>query len=65
MAETAFTIEGDPPKDLKVTISLGTSSTVVQDDNRILGLLEQADGALYYSKSDGRNRVTAAEDLHD
>ena len=54
-------IEDDPPKSLNVTISLGASSTSGQEDVRPEALLKQADDALYRSKADGRNRVTASD----
>lgn len=59
IAEAPVVIGGDVPKDIKVTISLGTSSAVGQEDARMEALLKQADDALYYSKASGRNRVTA------
>jgi two-component system, cell cycle response regulator len=59
VAETPFAIGGDVPNDLKVTISLGTSSTVGQKNIGMEALLKQADDALYRSKAGGRNRVTA------
>ena len=54
-------IEDDPPKSLNVTISLGASSTSGQEDVRPEASLKQADDALYRSKADGRNRVTASD----
>lgn len=62
IAESPIAIDGDAPKNLQVTISLGTSSTSGQEDVRIEALLKQADDALYRSKASGRNRVTASND---
>lgn len=61
IAEFPVAIGGDPPKSLNVTISLGASSTSGQEDARPEALLKQADDALYRSKADGRNRVTASD----
>jgi diguanylate cyclase (GGDEF)-like protein len=48
---------------LPVTISLGTACNVGADSPRLEDLLKWADDALYRSKANGRNRVTAADDL--
>ena len=58
IADTPISIGGETPRDLRVTISLGTASTSGQDDIRMEALLKQADDALYLSKASGRNRVT-------
>ncbi|MCU7813567.1 MAG: sensor domain-containing diguanylate cyclase [Candidatus Thiodiazotropha sp. (ex Notomyrtea botanica)] len=65
MAETAFTINEVSPSDLKVTISLGTSSTEKQEGIGIQDLLKQVDNALYCSKANGRNNVTPADIPHN
>ncbi|MBW2187307.1 MAG: GGDEF domain-containing protein, partial [Deltaproteobacteria bacterium] len=44
-----------------VTLSLGVSSIVPNDEMRALDLIKAADDALYRSKENGRNRVTTAE----
>lgn len=44
---------------INVSISLGTASTFGQENMGIDALLKQADDALYRSKANGRNRVTA------
>lgn len=62
IADTPVSIEGDGACDLKVTISLGTSSTSGDEKVRIEALLKRADDALYRSKAGGRNRVTAANE---
>lgn len=59
IAETPVAIESDVPSGIRVTISLGTSSTSGQEDARMESLLKRADDALYRSKASGRNRVTA------
>ena len=59
IAESPITIDGDTSKNLQVTISLGTSSTAGRKNVKIEALLKQADNALYRSKAEGRNRVTA------
>lgn len=59
IAETPVAIESDVPSDIRVTISLGTSSTSGQEDARMENLLKRADDALYRSKASGRNRVAA------
>ncbi|MCB1568993.1 MAG: diguanylate cyclase [Xanthomonadales bacterium] len=44
-----------------VTVSIGVASAVASPMNTIESLFEAADHALYQSKHQGRNRVTAAE----
>lgn len=44
-----------------VTLSLGVSSIVPNDETRALDLIKAADDALYRSKANGRNRVTLAQ----
>ena len=63
IADAPISMGGDAPKDLQVTISLGTSSTNGQEDIRLEALLKQADDALYHSKANGRNRVTVSAGL--
>ncbi|WP_295456853.1 GGDEF domain-containing protein [uncultured Thiodictyon sp.] len=60
IADTPFAIDGEVPGDLAVTISLGTASTTGQAQIALEALLKLADQALYRSKADGRNRVSAA-----
>jgi diguanylate cyclase len=45
----------------RMTISIGVAR--YQPNETILGLFERADGALYQSKNEGRNRVTFSESL--
>ncbi|WP_295393179.1 sensor domain-containing diguanylate cyclase [uncultured Thiodictyon sp.] len=60
ISETAFAIAGEVPGDIVVTISLGTASTAAGADTHTDALIQLADQALYRSKANGRNRVTAA-----
>lgn len=53
VAENIFT------NDLKVTISLGVSQYLVQDDNNTI--YKRSDNALYKAKANGRNRVEFLE----
>ena len=41
-----------------LTVSIGTSTTIPDDKQKMVALVEYADKNLYRSKSDGRNRVT-------
>jgi len=59
VAETPFSTAGFTPINIPVTISAGTASTDGQMGFNALGLIKQADHALYESKAKGRNRVTA------
>ena len=63
IAESPFVIPGTPGTpgcSLPVTISLGAASSSAQPQLGLEDLLQQADAALYRSKAEGRNRVTAA-----
>ncbi|MBE8167281.1 MAG: GGDEF domain-containing protein [Shewanella sp.] len=42
---------------ISLTVSIGVSSAIIIDDAHALKLLEQADKALYFSKSNGRDQV--------
>ncbi|MFC2140550.1 diguanylate cyclase, partial [Candidatus Auribacterota bacterium] len=48
-------------KEIRITVSIGASDSTMGDD--IDSLIKAADGALYYSKENGRNRVTAADHI--
>lgn len=58
IAEEPVSIGNDGSNSIKVTISLGTSTTAGHADVRWEALLKRADDALYRSKTSGRNRVT-------
>lgn len=51
-------IEKLAPADVKLTISLGLASTKDHSDCDLTQILAMADKALYYSKENGRNRVS-------
>ena len=64
LAERARSLVADQPFDidheaLDVTVSVGCSSTISASATE---LVQRADVALYRSKSEGRNRVTAGDD---
>ena len=59
VAEAPFSTADPTPIDIQVTISAGTSSTDGQKKINAFELIKQADHALYESKANGRNRVTA------
>lgn len=51
----------DLPDGLNVTVSLGLATTFEHPNERVEQLLNRADTALYRAKTDGRNRVCAAD----
>ena len=53
---------GKPSEKHKITISIGVSC-FPNDSNDPIELIEMADSALYRAKREGRNRVTAYQDL--
>ncbi len=59
IAEAAIPTRAGP---LRVTISLGVSQHV-DADNRLEGVIERADQALYQAKAQGRNRAIAYEEM--
>jgi diguanylate cyclase (GGDEF)-like protein len=49
---------------IRITVSLGVASIPNEDNARTTDeLFQQADSALYYSKTKGRNRVTHFGDI--
>lgn len=52
-------IELAEPTDLKVTASIGIASLIKQHDEDFDKLYKAADNAVYFSKENGRNQVTA------
>jgi diguanylate cyclase (GGDEF)-like protein len=59
VADTPLAIEEIPGPPLDITISLGTASTDGRGSITTEALLKLADNALYRSKAEGRNRITA------
>jgi diguanylate cyclase (GGDEF)-like protein len=59
IAEAPFEVEGIQP--LPVTASFGVAATSDRQVGSVEQLVEAADRALYRAKSEGRNRVSAAE----
>lgn len=47
-----------PPKDIKVTVSIGAATLGAEGGD---GLFERSDHALYQAKQQGRNRVVVAQ----
>ena len=58
VAETPIATKSGP---LSITISIGVA--YVSSDKSIDELLDEADGALYQAKSEGRNRVVRVPDI--
>ncbi len=58
----ANTVKHDGKK-IKVTISAGVTHFGHAAETTIEELIDQADKALYYSKENGRNKVTAWEEI--
>jgi len=52
-------IELSEPGGLKITASIGTASLIKEHDEEFDNLYKAADSAVYCSKENGRNRVTA------
>jgi two-component system cell cycle response regulator len=52
-------IEMSKPSDLEVTASIGVASLIEQHDEDFDKLYKAADNAVYHSKENGRNQVTA------
>lgn len=52
------------PVSNQVTVSIGLASGSISEEDEITQLLENADIALYKSKTNGRNRVESFEILH-
>lgn len=63
IADELFDITSADTLKIKVTISLGASTTYAKNGIRMEQLLKQADDALYISKVNGRDRVTCSHDL--
>lgn len=59
VADEPIAIGGDPPRNLRVTLSLGTATTDGDGEPRLEELLKRADDALYHAKAGGRNRARA------
>lgn len=51
-------IENLNPADIKITVSIGIASMQDHPDSKLTQILALADKALYYSKENGRNRVS-------
>lgn len=60
IARAMFTIAGEVPCDIAITISLGAACTEGCPDTTAQQLLLRADEALYKAKASGRNCVTVA-----
>lgn len=58
VAEEPIPIGNDGSNGIRITISLGTATTMGQAEPGWESLLKRADEALYRSKTSGRNRVT-------
>lgn len=50
--------------DVKVTTSIGVAATDKTRPSSAKDLLHEADKAMYASKKNGKNRVTATESMH-
>ncbi|MGB0893344.1 MAG: sensor domain-containing diguanylate cyclase [Parashewanella sp.] len=54
ISEQSANWQGTP---ISLTVSVGVSSAIIEEDSQIRLLLEQADKALYHAKANGRNLV--------
>jgi diguanylate cyclase (GGDEF)-like protein len=55
----------DEKQGIKLTLSLGGVEFKAGDSLKLMEIINRADKALYYSKENGRNKVTFWEDLND
>ena len=61
--EIRAAIENSRPNGLKITASLGVAHLSPEHEGKFDNLYKAADEAVYFSKENGRNRVTFADDV--